>query len=64
MDFTKIFAKQERSSTPDPNPSNQGLTQISLKERVGCEVVYEGEIPLKAEYIKSFYHGSALNNKW
>ena len=58
MDFTKISAKQERSSTPDPNPSNQGLTQISLEERVGCEVVYEGEIPLKAEYALLSYFES------
>ena len=51
MDFMKFFAKQERSTTSDPGLSNQGPTPTFPEERVGCEIVYEGEIPLKAEYV-------------
>ena len=53
----KFFAKQKRSLTPAPRSSNQGPGLTSQEERVGCEIVHEGESPLKAEYVLSLYHG-------
>ena len=54
MDF---FAKQKRNSAPGSGPSSQPAP-TPPGERVGCEVVYEGEIPLKAEYVLPIYYQS------
>lgn len=59
-----FFTEQTRSSTSDPGPPKQGPALAPPEERFGCEIVYEGEIPLKAEYILSLYLGGASNNMW
>ena len=53
----KFFANKKRSSTPAPGQPNQGPALVSPEERVGCEIAYQGESPLKAEYVLSFYYG-------
>ena len=53
----KFFANKKRSSTPAPGPPSQEPALASPEERVGCEIVYEGESPLKAEYVLWFYYG-------
>ena len=53
----KFFAYKKRSSTQAPGPPNQEPALASWEELVGCEIVYEGESPLKAEYVLSFYYG-------
>ena len=60
----KFFAKRKQPSTPAPGPSKQEPALGSSEERVGCEIVSEGESPLKAEYVLSFYDGGASSNKW
>lgn len=61
IELMRFFDKLRGSS---PGPSNQGPTMAPPDARVGCEVVYEGESPLKAEYVLPFYYGSSPNNNW
>ena len=56
--FMKFFVKWKSSSTPGPILPNEVPIRTPPGERVGCDVVYEGEGPLKAEYVLSFYCGA------
>ena len=49
IELMGFFAKQKVHSTPGPGPSEQGPPPTSPEEYVGCEIVYEGESPIKAE---------------
>ena len=59
-----LLAKLTGFSTQSPRLSSQGPALASPEARVGCEIVHEGESPLKAEYVLSFYYGSTLNINW
>ena len=52
----EFFTKQKIPSAPRLEPPNQGQTPGFPEGRVGCEVVHEGESPLKAEYVLPFYY--------
>ena len=59
----KFFAKRKKPSTPAPGPPKQEPALASPEEGVGCEIIYERERPLKAEYVLSFFDGGASDNK-
>ena len=58
----EFFAKQKGPSTLGLEPPNQGSALTFPEGRVGCEIVHEGESPLKAEYVLSFYYDRSISN--
>lgn len=47
----EFFGKRKRASTQDPGPSKRGPVLTTTEACVGCDIVFEGERPLKAEYV-------------
>ena len=57
-----FFTKQRGPSTPHLGLPNQGPGLTFPEGDVGCEIVHEGESPLKAEYVLSFYYWTMSKN--
>ena len=46
-----LFTKKKGPSAPGLRSPKEGLAPAFPEECVGCEIVHEGESPLKAEYV-------------
>ena len=59
-----FLGKLKRLARPDPGTSKRGPALTTSEASVGCDIVHEGERPLKAEYVLSFYDRRISTDRW